>query len=147
MAEHGAEAEHVAEFVGSVSREPFRTRVPIVRSAALPRLRVPIESKTDELDTLAAVLTLGGENGSRRDIAMNDPDPVGRPQAGGGLEADTDHLVQRQRTSGGQHVRQQLARQKFADSIWDPLGGFAHVKETSDVWMAYLARSSKLGES
>jgi hypothetical protein len=75
---------------------------------------------------------------------VNDPDSMRRLQAGGGLEADIHRLLQRQRTAGGQHVRQELARQKFADSVGDPVGGFAHVHETSDVWMAYLTRSSKL---
>jgi hypothetical protein len=146
MVEHASEAEHVTELVGGAPGEPFRTRVPIIHCtrSAPPCLRVPIEIETDELDERAVALGVRDEDGSGRDAAVNDPDPMRRLQAGGGLEADIHRLLQRQRTAGGEDVTQELAGEQFPDSVGEPVEGLADLHKIRDVRMTYLAGSAEL---
>jgi hypothetical protein len=146
MVEHASEAEHVAKLVGGAPGEPFGTRVPIIHytASAPPCLRVPIEIETDELDERPVALGLRDEYGSGRDAAMNDPDLMRRLQAGGDLEADIHRLLPWQRTAGGEHVSQEIARETFPDNVGEPVGGLADLHKTRDVRMTYLARSAEL---
>ena len=146
MVEHGPQAEHVADLVGSASGEPLGARVPIIRSAAgLALPPRPSRDGSDELDQRAVALGPSEEDGAGRDRAVNDADldapPAGRRRPGGRCPPPPpigSAPRAASRSDSSWPVR------NSATHVGAPVGVVADLHQTRDVGMAYLARPPKL---